>query len=1414
MMTQGQRNFPITALGGSAGSLEVFKSILSQMPTDTGIAFVILLHLDPKHESMTAKILSKSTKMPVIEIQEGVKAQPNSVYVIPPNHHLDMSHGIFHLLPRVITRGQHLPVDFFLNALAHDQKEKAIGIIVSGTASDGSRGLLAIKAEGGITLVQNPESAQYDGMPRSAIASGAADLILTPEEIVQELTRISQHPAFFSINTAKSKEVSGELKYTQPEEESLSKIFALLQNGANADFTNYKLNTIQRRINRRMLLKKTPDFRTYAHFLENNPQEIGALFADILIHVTEFFRDKNVFETLKSSFLPRYMRNRDKNLPFRVWIPGCSTGEEAYSIAMIFMEYLEDTETFTPLSIFATDLSEEALHKARTAIYPEAISQILSKERFKQFFERVDEGRYRITKTLRDTCLFSRHDITRDPPFAKVDLISCRNLLIYFDTELQKRVIPLFHYSLNPGGLLMLGKSETISGFSSLFSLLDKVEKIYVKKNVIAPLKIQFPLTRYAVERMEVGPKYPLILPKRIDIQRESDRVGLSKFVPPCAVINDMLEVVQTRGQIAPFLQIASGYSSYALVRMAHPEIVNDLKTAIQEARKKEAEILKKDLTLHYEGKTRTLQIYVIPLPVAPQSKEHYYSLFFEETHESAQAKALPITKKRKISSPITLKSQARILALRLMAQEKQHLETQKKLAANLEYQQSLIEQYEIAQEELVSSYEELQSTNEELQSTNEELETAKEELQSANEELTTVNEEMQNRNLEISQLYNDLNNLLTSVNIPIIMISPEGKIRRFTPKAGKLLNLIPTDVGRPVSDIKPNIEVENLDALVTEVTKTIRTKELDVQDKQGHWYHLEIKPYRTNNNKIDGSVIALIDIDTFKRNTEELKKAILEIEKIHKKARADAETIIQAQPLPLLILDSNHRIKLANIAFCEKFKISQAKTVGKLITELGNGYWNIPELIGKLERVLSELTSFSEFEIECNFPKIGYKSMSLNAVRVRLTGSDDFAILLAFEDRTNQKEIEKVRGDLLERERNSRTKAEQANKMKDEFLATLSHELRTPLTTILSWSQLLRSGRLDPDKYKRGIEILEDSAKAQSQLIDDLLDVSRIQEGKLKLNLKNTDPRKLASDAIDSVRSTAVSKSIQIKTEYDPSLSKLTCDPTRLQQILWNLLTNAIKFSHKGGTINLKLNNTIRAAVPHLEIEVKDNGIGIKPEFLPIIFDRFSQADSTTTRIYGGLGLGLAIVRMLVEMHDGTVQASSLGKGKGATFTVYLPIKCDEKINQELTESESESAIHSTSLQKISILLVEDDQGSREAITMTLNSFGAKVEACQSVPEALLTLNAFEPDIIVSDIGMPGEDGYSLIHKVRAAHSKLAQLPAIALTAYATQDSVQIALKSGFQIHLAKPVEAAKLARTIQSLCKKDSMCPSRDHI
>ena len=832
----------VVGVGASAGGLEAFEQLLRSLPNDTGLAFVLVQHLAPKHESMLSELLAKATRMPVVEVTQGMRVQGNHVYVIPPNADMSISDSVLHLSPLSPDRGLRMPIDSFFRSLADTHQSRSIGVILSGTASDGTLGLQAIKALGGVTFAQDEQSAKYSAMPRSAIAAGNVDFVLPPEAIARELKRIATHVKVLGPD----ERPEAEERITP--DATLNKIFFLLRNFSRVDFSFYKPGTIKRRITRRMFLRKIDKLEAYLQYLRRHRDEVEALFNDVLINVTSFFREPDSFEALKTVAFPAIMAQKGPNLPIRIWVPGCSTGEEVYSIAIILLESLGEKAPNTQIQVFATDLSEGIISKARAGIYPESVAMDISSERLRRFFLKVENG-YQINKHIRDIVVFAKQDLAKDPPFSKLDLISCRNVMIYMSQVLQKRILPLFHYALNPGGILFLGSSETVGGFGELFVPLDKKNRIYTKKPVQSLVPFDFGPRFHADQEIRVNAE----VAKTLDLQKIGEQMLLYRYSPPSVIVNDRLEIVQFFGQTGPFLDPLPGDATLNLLRMVKTGLHLELRTAFQKA-KRDGAVRKDGVLVQEDSGLKTVNFEISPIKNIPGG-ERYYLVVFEEANRSI----IEEPKKNKTqAAPATKTGKREMSQLEL-----ENKRLKEELDASREYLQSIIEEQRTTNEELRSANEEIQSSNEELQSINEELETAKEELQSTNEELTTVNEELQNRNEELSKVNSDLSNLLSSVNIPIIMLGNDFRIRRFTPMAEKVMNLIPSDVGRPVTDVKPNVKTPDLRKAIQRTIDSLEIQEFRVEDHEGRWYSMRIRPYRTLDNKIDGVVIVLLDIDT-----------------------------------------------------------------------------------------------------------------------------------------------------------------------------------------------------------------------------------------------------------------------------------------------------------------------------------------------------------------------------------------------------------------------------------------------------------------------------------------------------------------------------------------------------------------------
>jgi two-component system CheB/CheR fusion protein len=825
-------------IGGSAGGFEAAMELLHHLPPTTGMAFVIVQHLDPHHGSRLPNLLGKATSMPVTEVTGTTTPKPNAVYVQPPSKCVIAKNGKLTLVRR--TEKLNVAIDHFFESLAEECGSRGIGIVLSGTGSDGTAGLRAIKAAGGLTFAQTEDSAKFDAMPRSAIRSGFVDLVLPPDAIAREIRRIADHP-YIRRPLIDAEEAEKEA-YRQADD--LGRIFLSLKKQMGVDFKAYKESTLIRRIHRRMALHRIDPLKRYARFLRDNKKEIEALFDDLLINVTRFFRDEAVFRALKKRLLPALFKKKrkDRQPQLRVWVPGCATGEEVYSLAICILEALGGQVSKWRLQIFGTDLSESVVEHARLGIYSSAIEKDVSRARLRRFFVKRD-GAYQIHRNVRDICTFARQNITADPPFSRLDMISCRNVLIYLSPELHKRCIPQFHYALNPGGLLILGPAESVGLYDELFKLVDKKNKIYTKEAGAAPRPVEFiPQRGLEPARFGARPAAGIGVNFDIDLLKLADRIILSTYAPAAVVVDDKMQVHQFRGRTDLFLEHMPGPATFNLIQLARANLVPDLRATIRRSIKtgKPARAERAKVTLR--GKNYEINIQVVPFKI-PGTDNLWFLVIFDETTRRSKPDRL-------------------LQPLGKMGAQREATELRRELAASKESLQTVIEEQEASNEELKAANEEIESSNEELQSTNEELETAKEELQSTNEELTTLNEELSNRNLEMMQLTNELNNLLASTQMPIVMVDNALTLRRATPAARGAFNILPTDIGRPLSELRPNIDVPDLENILREVIETLGTRERRVTDKEGRPYSLRVRPYRTTENKIDGVVITLVDID------------------------------------------------------------------------------------------------------------------------------------------------------------------------------------------------------------------------------------------------------------------------------------------------------------------------------------------------------------------------------------------------------------------------------------------------------------------------------------------------------------------------------------------------------------------------
>jgi two-component system CheB/CheR fusion protein len=1370
-------------VGASAGGLEACQRLLEGAPTDAGLAFVIVLHLAPAQESHVAKILQRATAMAVSQVAGGERVERDHVYVIAPGTSLGIRDGALAAGAPDEPHFRARPIDAFFSALAADRGPGAAGIVLSGSGEDGSAGLRAVREAGGLCLAQHPATAAYGAMPRAAIDTGAADSVVPPEGMGEILRRFAEDPANrpergrpesledppaepgAQAPPAADPETAGEAGATVVRT-GLEAILDLLGTRYRVDFRDYKRGTMERRTARRMGLLRLDGWQDYRDYLSAHPQEVEALYDDLLVGVTRFFRDPDEWELFAREIVPALVAERGDVTAVRAWSAGCATGEEAYGIAMVLLEHLEHRETAgrrVEVKVFASDASPGALEIARRGLYPAGVAEQVSTGRLERFF-RPSAGGFEVASDLRSAVTFAAHDLLSDPPFPHLDLVTCRNVLIYLDLAAQERLLERFHFALRPGGTLWLGTAETVGRRTDLFTQVPGNHRIY-------RATATGPTYGYSLAARRVRGVAPATAPGQAaartpQVPRMIEKLVLQRYATPSVVVDQALEIRYFFGPTDPYLTRPPGEARLDLLSWVRPELYAKLRVGLAEAFERRRPVTLTGMRL--EGPAEATRVEIVIEPLAPVLHEGGMLLVaFRDVSTSSTAPP----------NPDETPDETPDVAPEDADEEEGNLSRQlyEELQDTREHLRTAVDQLRTAIEEHGASYEELLSLNEELQSSNEELEASKEELQSLNEELTTTNRQLEERNEELRTLTSDLDNLLVSAEVPTLFLDRDLRVRRFTPATTAVARIGPADLGRPLADLA--LEVRD-DDLLTDAERVLSDPtpiEAEVVGEDERWFSRRVLPYRTADGTVDGVCLTFHEITA-------LKAAAAESEY----ARLYAEAIIRTSRTPLLVLDMDHRVVSANRAFYETFEIDEGETVGRRIYQLGNGQWDIPRVRALLEdALLRQEGEVRDYDVEHLFERIGWRSMRLNAdVMPRLDRAD--LILVSIEDVT----------DLRKAEMAAQSRADdlaEDHQRKDEFLAMLGHELRNPLAALVNGVELLEQAGgpdLEPIRAMMGRQ-----TGRMTAMLDQLLDVARVISGKLELVREAADIAEAARSAVESVKPLLEAPGHELTLSLPPAGAVLVHgDAARLAQVIENLLANASKYTDDGGRIWLN----VEATDDTVEVSVRDTGIGVEPELLSHIFDLFTQAPSGLHRTKGGLGLGLSLVRNLVQMHGGSVEAFSAGAGKGTEMVVTLPrLRAGRRGSPGKKRKETEAAGPPAQRR---ILVVDDEPDTAGALAELLGLKGHTARAVPDGASALALVQTFDPEIMLLDLGLPGMDGYQVASKVREMLGQRVML--VALTGY--QDDPVRLREAGFDAHLLKPTSLEKLFTLVSELDRK----------
>ena len=1323
----------VVGIGASAGGLDPLVRFFENLPKDTGMAFVIVQHLSPDFKSLMDELLARHTPLPIHLVEDGMPVEADHIYLIPAKKEMIVSGGRLLLSERGPQQELTLPIDVFFRSLAQDYGSKAVAIVLSGGGSDGSRGISHVHESGGLVLVQDLDSAQFDGMPKAAIETGVVDHTLRPEDMPRVLVERAEGSLANPPNRI------------EPEPEAprgLDALYHVLETEFGLDFNHYKPSTVTRRIERRLGLAQAQSVDEYLTRLRSERDELDALYRDLLIGVTRFFRDPEAFALLERQILPELLGREPRNAPLRLWVAGCATGEEAYSLAIVLQE-LAATYGERPIKIFATDVHRGSLEQATLGVYGEEAIANVSPDRLARYFMQ-NGNTYQVVPELRQMVVFAQHNVISDAPFTRVDLISCRNLLIYLQPAAQQRVLSFFHFALSQGGVLFLGPSESLGPLADGFEIIDKHWQLYRKGiEVRTPVDARRRSTVAVNTRVAVP---PVVSPARHSLGQLLSVYDslLEETMPPSLLLTERGELVHALGGAAKFLRVRDGRQSLDVLDLVDTDLKMIIAGGLKRAVAEKAPVVFNGVRVRPDDELYRVTIRAIA-GRAPHAR-HVVVSFEAQSAQARPASPPPI------QIDVDQVSQQQLAAL------------EAELGTTKESLQAAIEQLEASNEELQASNEELQSSNEELQSTNEEL-------QSVNEELYTVNAEYQRKIAELTELTNDMDNLLASTEIGTIFLDGQLRIRKFTPQITETFGLLPHDVGRSIETFAHKMRHPGLVEDLRRVLTSGQAVERDLTDPHGKAYFLRLLPYRAK-GVVDGVVLTLIDVTGLKTAEDAL---------FHE--RYLLNSLLRTVPDAIYFKDARGRYIRCNHAMASRLGVQDAADA------IGKTAFDMPE-----QEAAMAMHREDEAVLRAGKPQ-HYRLE-------RRTGQDgeawDMVTRLPLVDRSNAiVGVIAIFRDVTEQVR-AKAKIDDEVRRRDQFLAMLSHELRNPLGAVVSATSMLKTGDAHGNAHARAIDVLERQSRQMARLLDDLLDASRVTQNKIELRRRVVDLRLIASEAADAVRSQVRERGLELTLDLAPEPLWVHGDATRLQQIQINLLSNAVKYTPRGGHVKL-------TAAPDGNgtaiVRVSDNGAGIPSHMLDSVFDLFVQARHTLDHADGGLGVGLTLVRALVEMHGGTVNAHSDGDGKGSEFAFRLPMT-SAPADAQTQDSSPASAIPAG----ITVVVVEDNADSLEMLCSMLKLAGASCHSARDGRSALALIDQVSPDVVILDVGLPHLDGLEVARRIRS-NPRHAGVRLIALTGYGLPSDRHATTQAGFDHHLVKPVQPADLFKAISDASASNPM-------